>query len=168
MALAVPLIPGLAYVTASDPVAAVHACAGTCAGVIPARGYLRDPGGREGGTFWWQARHGGSRICAGMVQMWLHYPHRENAEWRWGIYRRRVLVAVIADRDYVMSAGSHLRQFTICAALARPSRSAGGRRASGAGNAQASPLVREPRVRGVPGRTLQDPPVMPADNGTGR
>jgi hypothetical protein len=118
LALAVPLVPSVAYVTAGDPVKGEAGCGGVRSGVIPARGYLADPAGLEAGNFWWQAGYDGARICSGVVQMWLRYPHRENAEWLAGIYRGPVLVSVIADKDYVMDAGWHWRQFTIPAGAA--------------------------------------------------
>jgi hypothetical protein len=99
--------------TAAGPVKGEAGCAVIRSGFIPARGYLADPAGLEAGNFWWQASDDGSRICSGVVQMWLLYPRRENAEWLAGIYRGPALVTVIADRDYVMSAGWHSRQFAI-------------------------------------------------------
>jgi len=113
LVLAMPLIPSVAYVTAGDPAKVAAGCAGVRSGVIPARGYLADPAGLEAGNFWWQAGYDGTRICAGVVQMWLRYPGRENAEWLAGLYRGPLLVSVIADKDYVMNAGWHSRQFTI-------------------------------------------------------
>ena len=77
-----------------------------------------DPAGLEAGNFWWQAGYDGTRICSGVVQMWLRYPRREDAEWLAGIYRGPLLVSVIADKDYVMDAGWHWRQFTIPAGAA--------------------------------------------------
>jgi hypothetical protein len=113
LALAVPLVPAAAFVTAGYPAQAGAPCVAVVSGTVPARGYLQDPAGLESGNFWWRASDDGSRICGGIVQMWTDYPRRENAELLAGIYRGPVLVAVIADRDYVMGAGWHSRQFTI-------------------------------------------------------
>ena len=54
LALAVPLVPSVAYVTAAGPVTGEAGCGGARSGVIPARGYLADPAGLEAGNFWWQ------------------------------------------------------------------------------------------------------------------
>lgn len=113
LALAVPLVPGVAYVTASDPAPGAAGCAGARSGIIAARSYLADPAGLEAGKFWWRASDNGGRICSGMVQMWLRYPRRENAEWLAGLYRGSSLVTVIAGSSYVTGAGWHSRQFTI-------------------------------------------------------
>lgn len=121
LALGVPLVPTVAYVSAAGSVKTGPECSAIRSGVIPARGDLADPAGLEAGSFWWQASDRGGRICSGMVQVWLHYPRRENAEWLTGIYRGPDLVAVIADRYYVMDAGWHSRQFAI-----RPGVSAAG------------------------------------------
>jgi hypothetical protein len=116
LTLAVPAVPGVAYVTAGSTAAAPPGCVLTRSGTVPARGYLRDPAGLQAGAFWWQASGDPGRRCAGMVQMWLRYPRRENARWLAGIYRGPVLVGVIADQASVMDAGWHVQQFAFRAA----------------------------------------------------
>ena len=78
------LAPGVSYATASQAGPSVAAadvgCRGVTPAVIPALGFITNPGRSQGGHLWWLPAAGGT--CIGTVVEWVQYNTTATRTWR--------------------------------------------------------------------------------------
>jgi hypothetical protein len=92
------LAPGMSFITAgrSSAATATTAAATTAAGcrgvtqaLLPANGFITNPGRAQGGHLWWRRSADGGSVCIGTVIMWVQYNATAAKTWRVIVYSAR-------------------------------------------------------------------------------
>ena len=125
LALAALLVPGRtppaatlasSSVPASSPAAA---CTGVTPAVIPALGFIANPGRTQGGHFWWRGSAATGSVCVGTVVEWVHYTARSAKTWDVIVYSAQHPDGqVAAERTYTLSPGWYWWPFGVHQAYA--------------------------------------------------
>jgi hypothetical protein len=109
------LAPGVSYATAghSSPAAAAAAgCRGVTPAVIPAQGFITNPGRAQGGHLWWRAEQGG--VCIGTVIEWVQYNTTATKTWRVIVYSAQHPAGqVVAQRTFTLRRGWYWWSFGV-------------------------------------------------------
>ena len=117
------LVPGVSYATAgqSSPasqsaapaaVTAAVGCQGVTPTVIPALGFITNPGRSQGGHLWWRSETGG--VCIGTVIEWVQYNITATKTWRVIVYSApHPNGQVVAQRTFTLGRGWYWWSFGV-------------------------------------------------------
>ncbi len=118
------LVPGVSYATASqsspartttataDAAAGTVGCRGVTPAVIPALGFITNPGRTQAGHLWWRPEAGG--ICIGTVIEWVQYNTTATKTWRVIVYSAQHPDGqVVAQRTFTLGQGWYWWSFGV-------------------------------------------------------
>jgi len=113
------LVPGVSDATASPAslsaqadVTAAVGCRGVTPAVIPAVGFITNPGRTQAGHLWWRAEAGGA--CIGTVIEWVQYNTTATKNWRVIVYSgQHPMGQVVAQRTFTLGRGWYWWSFGV-------------------------------------------------------
>jgi len=124
------LVPGVSHAAASQSspasraaraavtsavtsaVTAAAGCRGVTPAVIPAVGFITNPGRTQAGHLWWRAEAGG--VCIGTVIEWVQYNATATKNWRVIIYSAQHPAGqVVAQRTFTLGRGWYWWSFGV-------------------------------------------------------
>ena len=80
----------MATTTAATTVnTATAGCQGVTQALLPASGFITNPGRAQGGHLWWRRSADGGSVCIGTVIMWVQYNTTAAKTWQVTIYSAR-------------------------------------------------------------------------------